>query len=452
MKRDPESTRLAERIYAAFPVTEPAFLKLLGLLEIEATAEVPTAAVTTGIRSRLQINPAFVAAHCPADVDLTMLVLHELYHVVLGHTRLFPRITPAQNWAFDAVINAQLCQLFPLPRQTALFRRLYPADGFPMALLRPPEGWRTPEVHWALAGREWQVHRMLYQDTSVSYRQLYDLLPALAAEAGALATEDLLGDHRHEAELPADLAGEVREILARWPMLERRSGRDQGGAVERDAIHRAQARRDAIRVIRTAIVALADVRATGPSALPRTDWTPLPSVLPYRTGPDRRADLREAAGGTALFHRAELVRRDCLRGERLHVYVDASGSMEAALPGVYAALIPLLDFVDPAIHLFSTRLFDVTHAELRRRRVVTTGGTGIDAVTTHVLAHGVRRAVILTDGWVGTIPSQHVADLNARRVRLGAVITAGGGADFLQPVGGKSWRLPSLASLSGATT
>ena len=109
----PTCRELAARIHNAFPVVQASFFRLLRLLDIEASDEVPTAAVTLGARSRLLINPAFVQERCQTDDELVMLVLHELHHVALGHTRLFPRLTPAQNWAFDCVINAQLCRLFP---------------------------------------------------------------------------------------------------------------------------------------------------------------------------------------------------------------------------------------------------------------------------------------------------------------------------------------------------
>ncbi len=92
---DTESRRLAARIVDAVPVTQLAFLKLLGLLEIRASREVATACVTLGARSRLLINPDFARAHCATDEALVMLVLHELFHVLLGHTRLHALMTPA---------------------------------------------------------------------------------------------------------------------------------------------------------------------------------------------------------------------------------------------------------------------------------------------------------------------------------------------------------------------
>lgn len=138
--QDPRARRLAERVWSAFPVTQPAFAKLLELLDIEVSDAVPTAAVTLGLDSRLLINPDFAERHCRTDAALVTLVLHELWHVALGHTRLYEQLTPAQNWAFDAVINAQLCRQFPDAAHTRLFRQLYDADRLPWALLRPPDG------------------------------------------------------------------------------------------------------------------------------------------------------------------------------------------------------------------------------------------------------------------------------------------------------------------------
>jgi hypothetical protein len=114
---------------------------LVQLVGIEATREVPSAAVTCEGRPRLLLNPDFVAAHCARDEHLFLLVMHELWHVILAHTRLYPRATPAENIAFDAVINAGLCRQFPGPEYRGFFEALNPADAFPGCLLRPPEGW-----------------------------------------------------------------------------------------------------------------------------------------------------------------------------------------------------------------------------------------------------------------------------------------------------------------------
>ena len=93
---------IAERILDAFPSGSYGLLALLRLLDIVETAEVETAAVECKSMPRLLINPRFVEAHAATSERLLMLVMHELHHVLLGHTRLFPRATPADNLIFDA--------------------------------------------------------------------------------------------------------------------------------------------------------------------------------------------------------------------------------------------------------------------------------------------------------------------------------------------------------------
>ena len=443
---DLESRQLAERVLGAVPVTQLAFLKLLGLLEIRATREVESACMTLGARSRLLINPDFARERCASDEALVMLVLHELFHVLLGHTRLYERVTPAQNWAFDAVINAHLCQLLPEPAHTALFRGCYRADRLPEALLRPPEGWGTPRVRWGLTSVALEAHQALYSEHSATYGELLQLVEQALGAQGVTGMEGLLGNHDlTEGQGPADpdLVAAVREIVAQWPMVERRSGRDQGGESECTRLELARARGAAVGVIRRALLPLLDLGAQGSGAV-RPESSPVDGVLPYRTVTDHRAAVRAAWGETPLLYRAEIAAPGLRRVERTHLYLDVSGSTEAVLPALYAALVPLLHYLHPRIHLFSTTVADIQPPELRAGAIQSTWGTEIACVTAHVLEHGVRRALIVTDGWVGEPPSAHLKDLRWRRVRLGAVVTDGGDAAFAAPLEARVSRLPPL--------
>ena len=85
------------------------------------------------------------------NIDLFLLILHELYHVILGHTRLFPRVAPIDNIVFDAVINSMLCRTVGRTVGTKLFTRLNGYDSLPERLLRPPPGW-PDDFKGALAG------------------------------------------------------------------------------------------------------------------------------------------------------------------------------------------------------------------------------------------------------------------------------------------------------------
>ena len=88
---------LRHRIFNVVPATQYGFDTLLRLVDIDVTRAVPTAAIRCSAAPVLMINPDFVAAWCVSDEDLFSLIMHELHHVLMGHTRLFPRPTRAQR-------------------------------------------------------------------------------------------------------------------------------------------------------------------------------------------------------------------------------------------------------------------------------------------------------------------------------------------------------------------
>lgn len=134
-------TSVAHRVLDSFPGGTHALPALLRLVDIVESREVETAAVECRAQPRLLINPGFVERNAATPEKLLMLVMHELHHVLLGHTRLFPAVTAADNLVFDAVINALLCRMFPVREHTAFFTDYYDDRDFPACLLRPPAGW-----------------------------------------------------------------------------------------------------------------------------------------------------------------------------------------------------------------------------------------------------------------------------------------------------------------------
>ena len=475
---------LPDRVWGCVPVTGQAFAALLSLLDIEASEAIPSACVTTGERSRMLLNPRFVETHCRTDEHLSMLVLHELHHVVLGHTRLYPRVTPAQNWAFDCLINAQLCRLFPHPRYTTFFTQFTDAAVGPGRLLAPPQGWERhlPDAIAAQRRREavladprlGDAHWRLYDDDSITTEELYRLLHSVAtspgegddartpdgalpgaesspgeaprggAQRGSEPDWTLLGNHESdEADaLHPDALREVREIVARWPMVERRSGRDQGRLLERTEVTLGQRRNAAVRALRRGL-ALAAQR-TGEKGPQRLARGAMDTVEPVDSGRDRKAAVVRMLGGEPLLHAGSALARIPAPQDRVRVYLDLSGSMDGVLEPLYAALAQVLDQVELRVHGFSTQIGTLTRAELRRGVRLSDGGTGIDAVTGHLLEGRVRAAVIVTDGWVGRIPDDHLHRLRQRRVRLVAVVTSDGDPSFATAAGCPVIRLPAL--------
>ena len=85
----------------------------------------------------------------------------------------------------------------------------------------------------------------------------------------------------------------------------------------------------------------------------------------------------------------------------MHVYLDVSGSMDGLKEALYGAILDCADQVHPTVHLFSTRIADVRLAEIRAGICRSTGGTDIGCVARHMAENRVRRALVVTDGWVG---------------------------------------------------
>ena len=105
--------------------------RMIELMDVEECDSIPTACVPIGGKPKILINPQFVRENCETDHKLFMLIQHELHHVLLGHTRLFKRVSRAHNIAFDAIINAMLCRSQPTAEWTALFRDSYSNKIFP---------------------------------------------------------------------------------------------------------------------------------------------------------------------------------------------------------------------------------------------------------------------------------------------------------------------------------
>jgi len=140
--------------------------------------------------------------------------------------------------------------------------------------------------------------------------------------------------------------------------------------------------------------------------------TPLPTLA-------RRSLVMHALGHTPLLHPGPVPRyQRAPTGERVHVYIDVSGSMKGILSALYGAILDCRDQVEPVVHQFSTEVADVTLAELRAGRCVSTGGTDIACVAGHMARHRVRRAVLVTDGWVGRPTGEHHDILAKARVAV----------------------------------
>ena len=289
LETEPQS--LADRILDCFPSGTYALSALLRLLDVVETRDVETAAVECRLQPRLLVNPDFVDTWAATPEKLLMLVMHELHHVLLGHTRLFPRVTRVDNLVFDAIINALLCRMFPAPEHTTFFTDFYDDNRFPECLLRPPTGW-TPTglvtVPSPLKGRAMrklsEVYLALYSPKGASYDELYDALRETVSELLAAGVV-LLGDHDdseldgmgsadgHLDEWSPILFEIVRQIVERWPQPpDPIAGRSLSDLLRNESVQ-PRSQRSNRAVLRNLFRRLVDVRGLS-GVLPILDENP----------------------------------------------------------------------------------------------------------------------------------------------------------------------------------
>ena len=425
---------MQERILDCFPAGSYALSALLRLVDVVETTDVETAAVECRSNPRMLVNPEFVERFAPTPEKLLMLVMHELHHVLLGHTRLFPCVTAVDNLVFDAVINALLCRMFPGPEHTGFFTDFYSQDAFPACLLRPAAGWSPGSqrpLPPALMRPEYaglqDVYVALYSQTGASYHDLYDALRRLVSEEQARAVP-LLGDHSgaqgstggHLPERAPVLFETVRQIVERWPQPpDPIAGRSLSNLL-RDSALRPERKVTNRAMLRGLLRRVGGVERGGgrnrvlePAQM--TVDSPVPSF-------DRRAAVLRSLGANQLLYSGNVnVKRRRFAGEKVHVYLDVSGSIGDLKGALYGAVLDCREFIWPGIHLFSTEVADITFDELRRGICRTTGGTDIACVAAHMRGKKVRRAVLITDGFVGAPGLQDRETLAA--AKLGVALT-----------------------------
>lgn len=451
MSMQPIEKDLARRLLNVLPAGTYAMHRFLDLVDVTVDEVSPTACVEAGAQPRLHLNKAFLETHCQTDEHLFLLVMHELRHIILGHTSLYPRITPLHNIAFDAIINATLCHEMPGAEYTAFFQAINDTDSTAGRLLRPPADW-SPQVHageWikvrskdvpALYGRKmsarerWLLHRLYYKNPPrVTVQEIVDLLESQAPNAECPGVV-LLGDHgRPHGSSAAAATGRqgdadagalrdavmksiMKDMAERWKSAGKARG--LGGEVTDFLLEKERdPRRDFLAALRAllqkaGIFSNRDCRSFA--------WKPVVHTIETRSvipeWRDRHAAAKEILLDAPPILYQSWVDRKSRRWSptsESHVYLDISGSMSEELPWLAAALNPLETSGRCRVFVFSTVVDSVRRGRLLVDRVKNTGGTDINCVLEHILslpkAKMPRKVVVLTDGYTG-VPAPKLAD------------------------------------------
>jgi hypothetical protein len=271
------------------------------------------------------------------------------------------------------------------------------------------------------------VHEALYSAKGATY---YDIFDALRGRLTELMVQDvvLIGGHNENGAIAGRfearsslLMGAVRQIVERWPQPpDPIAGRSLADLLKNEEIKTERKPSNVkilARLLRT--VALGGHYGRSVSLVgeaPCEVMTPMPAF-------DRRSLVLDALGVPNVLHRAQIRHRERVAREPVHVYVDVSGSIGVMKAALYGALLDCREYVHPSVHLFSTEVADLTFAQLRAGVCKSTGGTSIDCVARHMQRNKVKRAVLLTDGYVGRPAGIHHTTLT--KATLGVALTPG---------------------------
>lgn len=471
---------LRARILNVLPAASLQMDRFFSLVDITLSRRTESAAVETGWQPRLHINPDFIDAYCQRDEHLLMLIMHEMYHIILGHSRLFPRATWTDNVVFDAVINALLCHEFQEEVYLEFFRNINGDEDLVSRLLRPPAGWpKTWSVHRDASEAERAVLERLYgsRRSQVTYQEIRDLLGEELKEEGAGSCV-LLGAHGNgdACQMTPAEAGGDRPDGAEPGDQDEGDGRPEGPEPQpsRNLSDEAAIQDELFSdILRKTVEGWPDSVRTGlqrglgqtaasfllpVSRRPRAQFLAALENLLKRAGVlnpsaerpltrrkvDREVDFvtfvpelrdRRSHTWTTITGESPLLYTSISKrlmpklepAARAHVYLDISGSMSDCLPWLTSALDPLEKKGLCRLFVFSTVVDSIRHRQLLRQRVQNTYGTDIGCVYEHVLSlpppKTPRRIVILTDGYTGVPTRNQAREFAERKISVYVGVT-----------------------------
>lgn len=447
MHEDPESHALVERLLNCVQAATFEMETLCRLAGIRATRDVPTAAVEVGFRSRMLINPDFVKKYCVRDEHFFLLVMHELYHIILAHTQLYPRPTLAHNIAFDAIINAGLMRQFIRPEYRGFFEALYKPDEFPGNLLRPPEGWpyspQYPQIDDPPGATEMIMR--LYPPAPFGrwqpplYEDILNLLKKHIQEKIArgevIPVPFMLGDHDDDNSdgkaIEDEFFGDVvRRVAEKWPPAPFMSRQRGSGDNMNEYLTGVGNPADEARRVFTVILQRALTNRDGNQL--RRARTPITGITGMGVMPNARDRFAPARTKLKvqglLWYQPGIVRaRSIAVKSRAHVYLDVSGSMNSLLPHLLGLMIPYVKRGDASVFQFSTKVESMKLDELKAGKIRSTQGTDIACVMKHILETdpAVHRVLILTDGYTGAPHPETIRQLKERHIQVYVVLPTG---------------------------
>lgn len=412
---------IKRRLFSVIPTSSLHMMEFLKLMDIRfAEEETKSAAVTCTSRPELLLNKAFVDAYCKTDEHLFMLVMHELYHIILGHTHLFKRHTDIDNIAFDAVINAILCRMFPGEEYVSFFTSINSDETFPGCILRPI-GNRTPLKYIP-------VLKNLYYTNTGTYFEVYECITNELEEMlkNGQIKYVLLGNHEDNNDDMNNplLKKMLDKVISKWPREMIVNGRDLGGELEDKTIEFAKAERNAQNKMKRLLRKSGVIQGSVSKRKMSIQYVQEDATLVTPDCKDRTLLTKSIIYEQPLLYNSSLINSKVVRDSNVQslVYLDVSGSVVDDINHFAPLLLKPYKNKECLLFAFSTIVLPVSYLDFRKGKYKSTGGTSLNCIFEHYFSlpkkKQTKKVLILTDGETGKVADDYYQKIKQQKIEV----------------------------------
>lgn len=414
-----EEKEIKNRLFNVIPVGTLEMQQFLQMFSIEfSTTETESASVSCKIRPKLFLNPDFIKKYCKADEHLFMLIMHELYHVILGHTVLFKQHSIISNIAFDAVINSMLCKMFPQEQYISFFTQLNSSNKIPSCFLRPPAYDNPQEAKGIL--------KNLYHTEMVTYFEIYQILIEKFFKNIKKDGFILIGNHNksQNAKKNPILEDVVGKIISKCSKIYKGNGRGIGKDIEKINIKYKNSKKDLKKKMTNflkkagieseeTVKTKLKIRLRNQAAL-----TFMPNFF------DRTITAKKMLMDNVLLYNRQVSNAQPITENNLKslVYLDVSGSVQEKLQKFVPLLIKPYKEKQCLMFCFSDAVTETNPKDFIKGNFDSTGGTDINCVFKHFFKlpkkKRAKKVIVLTDGDTGRIEGKYKNLIKEKNIKI----------------------------------
>ncbi len=412
---------IKRRLFSVIPTSSLHMIEFLKLMDIRfVEEETKSAAVTCTSRPELLLNKDFVDTYCKTDEHLFMLVMHELYHIILGHTHLFKRHTDIDNIAFDAVINAILCRMFPCEEYVSFFTSINSDEDFPGCILRPI-GNKTPVKYNP-------VLKNLYYTNTGTYYEVYECITNELEEMleNGQINYVLLGNHEDNNDDMNNplLKKMLDKVISKWTQEMLVNGRDLGGELEDKTIEFAKVERIAQNKMKRLLRKSGVIQGSVSKRKMSIQYVKEDATLVTPDYKDRTLLTKSIIYEQPLLYNSSLINSKIVRTSNAQslVYLDVSGSVVSDINHFAPLLLKPYKNKECLLFAFSTIVVPVSYQDFKKGNYKSTGGTSLNAIFEHYFSlpkkKQTQKVLILTDGETGKVADDYYQKIKQQKIEV----------------------------------